>query len=79
MEFHIPLKAFASQCNSNMSLKKRKKKAIMIPPPLYILYTDNQQSSQNCINGTMEENIKTHTYTDIFGKAGIKVTRSVIL
>lgn len=40
MEFHIPLKAFASQCNSNMllknqsmSLKKRKKKAIMIPPP----------------------------------------------
>lgn len=51
--------------------------------PLYILYTDNKQSSQACINKkTMvneekQANIKKHT--DIFGKAGIKVTRSINL
>lgn len=56
--------------------------------PLYILYTDNTQSSQAYRNKkTMENEGKeganiekkhTHRQTDIFGKVGIKVTRSII-
>lgn len=68
----------------SQSPTKEKKKAFMFLP-LYILYTDNRQSSQTCINKkTMvneekQANIKRKTHTDIFGKAGIKVTRSINL
>ena len=67
----------------SVNVLKNKKKRHSCSSPLYILYTDNKQSSQACINNkTMinkgkQANIK-HTRRDIFGKAGIKVTRSVI-
>lgn len=67
----------------SVNVLKNKKKRHSCSSPLYILYTDNKQSSQACINSkTMinegkQANIK-HTRRDIFGKAGIKVTRSVI-
>jgi len=44
--------------------------------PMYIQYSDDKQSSQACKNKMMI-NIKTLKHTDIFGKAGIKVTRSI--
>lgn len=48
--------------------------------PLYILYTDDKESPQACINSkTMVKTSKhKNTKTGLFGKAWIKVTRSII-